>query len=91
MLSWNAFILISSFMISGPSRYEIFPVQKHINASTIPLFPISYRARNFYKRIEGYFVISGGACMIQILFYANVLAFKKGVREGEGTNGNNRI
>jgi len=30
-----------------------------------------------------FFSTSGGACMIQRLFYANVLAFKRRVRDGE--------
>lgn len=85
MLGWNASIPIPSFMISGPSRYEIFPVQKHIHAEYSSTFfpsPI-FRGRNSQKRIEGHFVISGGACVIQILLYANVLAFKRRVRGGE--------
>jgi hypothetical protein len=45
---WNASIPIPSFMISGPSRYEIFPVKKHIHAEYSPTsFPSPiYRGRN---------------------------------------------
>lgn len=48
MLGWNASIPIPSFMIYGPSRYEIFPVRKHIHAEDSPTsFPsLSYRGRN---------------------------------------------
>lgn len=47
MLGWNASIPIPSFMISGRSRYEIFPVQKHIHAEySSTSFPSPYRGRN---------------------------------------------